>query len=103
MNIYVGNISREATVNEVKQAFEEFGEVTSCNLIKDKFTGVSKGFGFVEMPKKEEAENAIKNLDGQRINGRVINVAAAKPRVENKSAGGYNKYNNNNNMNRRRY
>lgn len=103
MNIYVGNISREASVNEVKQLFEEYGEVTNCNLIKDKFTGVSKGFGFVEMPKKEEAENAIKNLDGQRLNGRVLNVAAAKPRVENKSNTGYNKYNSNNNMNKRRY
>ncbi len=89
MNIYVGNISRESSENEIKQAFEEFGEVTSINIIKDKFTGVSKGFGFVEMPNKEEADNAIKNLDGQRINGRAINVAVAKPRTDSKP--GYNK------------
>jgi RNA recognition motif-containing protein len=84
MNIYVGNISRESTENEVQQAFEEYGEVTSVNIIKDKFTGNSKGFGFVEMPNKEEAENAIKNLDGQRLNGRVLNVAEARPRTESK-------------------
>jgi cold-inducible RNA-binding protein len=82
MNIYVGNISRESTENEIKQAFEEYGEVTSVNLIRDKLTGQSRGFGFVEMPKKEEAENAIKNLDGQRVNGRVLNVAEARPRTE---------------------
>ena len=84
MNIYVGNISRESTENEIKQAFEEFGEVTSVNLIRDKLTGQSRGFGFVEMPNKEEAENAIKNLDGQRVNGRVLNVAEARPRTEGK-------------------
>jgi len=84
MNIYVGNISRESTENEVRQAFEEYGEVTSVNLIKDKFTGNSKGFAFVEMPNKEEAENAIKNLDGQKLDGRVLNVAEARPRTENR-------------------
>ena len=97
MNIYVGNISREATENEIKQAFEEYGEVTSVNLIRDKLTGQSRGFGFVEMPKQEEAENAIKNLDGQRVSGRVINVAEAKPRTEGKkpdrgSGGGRTRY-----------
>jgi RNA recognition motif-containing protein len=84
MNIYVGNISRESSENEIKTAFEEYGEVTSVNIIKDKFTGMSKGFGFVEMPNKEEADNAIKNLDGQRINGRALNVAEARPRTENR-------------------
>ena len=84
MNIYVGNISRESTESEVRQAFEEYGEVTSVNLIKDKFTGNSKGFAFVEMPNIEEAENAIKNLDGQKLDGRVLNVAEARPRTENR-------------------
>jgi RNA recognition motif-containing protein len=82
MNIYVGNISRESSESEVQQAFEEYGEVTSIKLIKDKFTGMSKGFGFIEMPNKEEAEKAIKNLDGMRMNGRVLNVAVAKPKSE---------------------
>lgn len=84
MNIYVGNISRETSDGELRQAFEEYGEVTSVNIIKDKFTGASRGFGFVEMPNKEEADNAIKNLDGQRMNGRVLNVAEARPRTENR-------------------
>jgi RNA recognition motif-containing protein len=92
MNIYVGNISRETSDNELRQAFEEYGEVATVNIIKDKFTGASKGFGFVEMPSKEQADNAIKNLDGQRMNGRVLNVAEARPRTENrkdtKGAGG---------------
>lgn len=96
MNIYVGNISRESSENEVRQAFEEYGEVTSVKLIKDKFTGMPKGFGFVEMPKKDEADNAIKNLDGLRMNGRVLNVAIAKPKTEdnrreNKGNFGYKK------------
>jgi RNA recognition motif-containing protein len=92
MNIYVGNISRESSEAEIKTAFEEYGEVTSVNIIKDKFTGMSKGFGFVEMPNKEEADNAIKNLDGQRVNGRALNVAEARPRTENRrdSRGGGN-------------
>ncbi len=93
MNIYVGNISRETSDNELRQAFEEYGEVASVNIIKDKFTGVSRGFGFVEMPNKEEADNAIKNLDGQRMNGRVLNVAEARPKTENrrenKGGGGF--------------
>ena len=94
MNIYVGNISRESTENEIKQAFEEYGEVTSVNMIRDKLTGQSRGFGFVEMPNKEEAENAIKSLDGQRVNGRVLNVAEAKPRTEKKPdrGGGRRRY-----------
>jgi len=82
MNIYVGNISRESSENEVQKAFEEYGEVTSVKLIKDKFTGMSKGFGFIEMPNKEEADKAIKNLDGMRLNGRVLNVAIAKPKSD---------------------
>ena len=92
MNIYVGNISRESSEAEIKTAFEEYGEVASVNIIKDKFTGMSKGFGFVEMPNKEEADNAIKNLDGQRVNGRALNVAEARPRTENRrdSRGGGN-------------
>ncbi len=97
MNIYVGNISRETSDNELRQAFEEYGEVASVNIIKDKFTGVSRGFGFVEMPNKEEADNAIKNLDGQRMNGRVLNVAEARPKTENRrenkgGGGGFRKH-----------
>jgi len=82
MNIYVGNISREATESKIREEFEQYGEVTTVNLIKDKFTNMLKGFGFVEMPKKEEAENAIKNLDGTMLSGRPLTVNPAKPKTE---------------------
>lgn len=104
MNIYVGNISRESSEDEIKQAFAEFGEVTSINLIKDKFTGQYKGFGFVEMANKEQAEAAIKALDGQRVNGRALNVAEAKPKTDSGSRGN-SSYGSGggNNGNRKRY
>ena len=82
MNIYVGNIPRETSEKEIRDAFEQYGEVTSVSLIKDKFTNMLKGFGFVEMPKKEEAENAIKSLDGTMFNGRPLTVNPAKPRTD---------------------
>ena|SRR5437016_4441278 len=82
MNIYVGNISRELNEKDIRKAFEEYGEVTLVNLIKDKLTGQLKGFGFVEMPNKEEAQKAIEALDGQRLSGRALNVAEAKPRSD---------------------
>lgn len=86
MNIYVGNISRETTENAVREEFEQFGEVTSVSLIKDKFTNMLKGFGFVEMPQKNEAEKAIQNLDGSMLNGRPLTVNPAKPRTENNNS-----------------
>jgi len=84
MNIYIGNIPRETSEKEIRDAFEQYGEVTSINLIKDKFTNMLKGFGFIEMPKKEDAENAIKGLDGTMFNGRPLIVNPAKPRTENR-------------------
>jgi RNA recognition motif-containing protein len=82
MNIYVGNLSYEVTENDMKTAFSEFGEVTSANIIKDKFSGQSKGFGFVEMPNNSEADKAIKSLNGTDLKGRNIKVNQAKPRGE---------------------
>ena len=82
MNIYVGNIPRETSESSVREEFEKFGEVSNVSLIKDKFTNMLKGFGFVEMPKKEEAEKAIQNLDGQMFSGRPLTVNPAKPRTE---------------------
>ena len=82
MNIYVGNLSYEVTENDMKTAFSEFGEVTSANIIKDKFSGQSKGFGFVEMPNNSEADKAIKTLNGTDLKGRNIKVNQAKPRGE---------------------
>ncbi|MCA9769965.1 RNA-binding protein [Candidatus Dependentiae bacterium] len=81
-NIYVGNLSYNATENQVKDLFAEFGEVASVRIIKDKFTGNSKGFAFVEMPANDEAEQAISSLDGKEIGGRNIKVNEARPREE---------------------
>jgi RNA recognition motif-containing protein len=83
MNIYVGNISRESSENELTALFEEFGKVEKINLIRDNYTKMLKGFGFIEMPDSEEAEKAIKNLDGQMFNGRPLTVNVAKPKTEN--------------------
>jgi RNA recognition motif-containing protein len=83
MNIYVGNIPKESTESEVRSAFEAYGEVTTVNLIKDRYTNMLKGFGFIDMPKKSEAENAIQGLDGTNFNGRALTVNPAKPRTEN--------------------
>ena len=80
MRIYVGNLSYQVTDEELRQAFEAFGEVSSANVIMDKFSGQSKGFGFVEMPSKSEAEAAISSLNGKELKGRALNVNEARPR-----------------------
>ncbi|MDH5377464.1 MAG: RNA-binding protein [Gammaproteobacteria bacterium] len=82
MNIYVGNLTYSLTEDELKDAFAAFGEVVNVNIIKDKFSGQSKGFGFVEMPNDSEADEAIKNLDGSSLKGRNVRVNQAKPRSE---------------------
>jgi RNA recognition motif-containing protein len=82
MNIYVGNLSYGVTEGQLQALFEEFGTVTSTNLIKDKYSGESKGFGFVEMDKQAEAEEAIKNLNGRALDGRNLTVNLARPRNE---------------------
>ena len=84
MNIYIGNLSRESTEQEVRALFEEFGKVDTINLIRDNYTKALKGFGFIEMPETEEAEKAIKALDGQLFNSRPITVNVAKPKTENR-------------------
>ena len=88
MNIYVGNLSYEVTDEDLRQEFEEFGQVESANVIKDKFSGESRGFGFVEMPSKEEAEAAIEGLEGRELKGKKINVNEARPRPANRGGGG---------------
>ena len=82
MNIYVGNLSHEVTEEDLKQAFEAFGEVESVNIIKDRFSGESRGFGFVEMPAQAEAQSAINDLNGTELKGRTLNVNEARPRTE---------------------
>ncbi|MBN1391724.1 MAG: RNA-binding protein [Sedimentisphaerales bacterium] len=87
MNIYVGNLSPQATEDDLKKAFEAFGQVESANIIKDKFSGESRGFGFVQMPSKTEAQSAIEKMNGTDLMGRTINVNEARPRPE-RSGGG---------------
>ncbi len=82
MNIYVGNLSYGVTEDELQQLFGEYGSVVSANLIMDRDTGNSKGFGFVEMENKAEAEKAVKDLDGSSVKGRNIKVNQARPRNE---------------------
>lgn len=88
MNIYVGNLSYSTTEGELRDAFGSFGEVTSVAIISDKFTGQSKGFGFVEMADKEAATKAISSLDGSEIKGRQIKVNEARPREQRSEGGG---------------
>ena len=82
MNLYVGNLPYGVTEDDLRAAFSEFGEVSSVNVISDKFSGQSKGFGFVEMPDNSEADTAIKALNGSEMQGRNIKVNQAKPRGE---------------------
>jgi RNA recognition motif-containing protein len=85
MNLYVGNMHYSVNEDDLKEAFSEFGELTSVNIIMDKFSGQSKGFGFVEMPNNAEADKAIKALNGSGLKGRNIKVNQAKPRGERSS------------------
>ncbi len=90
MNIYIGNLSYEVTEEDLQQAFEVFGQVESVNIIKDKFSGRSKGFGFVEMPDKANGQSAINELNGKELKGRTLNVNEARPRSESRGGrGGY--------------
>lgn len=81
MNIYIGNLSWETTDGELKQAFEEFGEVSRATVIRDKFSGKSKGFGFVEMPDEAKGAKAIEEMDGRDMGGRMLRVSKAKPKA----------------------
>ena len=82
MNIYVGNLAYTVTEDELREAFSEFGQVDSASIINDKFSGRSKGFGFVDMPNDSEAREAIESMNEKDLNGRTIKVNEAKPREE---------------------
>ena len=88
MNIYVGNLSYEITEEDLKMAFEPFGKVESVSIIKDKYSGQSKGFGFVDIPSKAEAQAAIDGLNGKELKGRTLNVNEARPRSEGRRGSG---------------
>ena len=87
MNIYVGNLSPDITEDELRKEFAAFGEVASVALIKDKYSGQSRGFAFVEMPKVSEGQAAVAGLKGKTLKERTIDVSEARPRTENR--GGY--------------
>ena len=87
MNIYVGNLSYQTTEGDLRAAFEKHGEITSVAVIKDKDSGQSKGFGFIEMADDGKAKEAIRTLDGSDLQGRQIKVNEARPRAERSSAG----------------
>jgi RNA recognition motif-containing protein len=88
MNIYVGNISRDVTESDLKDAFQAFGAVQSSSIIKDKYSGESRGFGFVEMPNKDEGDKAIAGLNGKDLKGRRLTVNEARPRTDRPRSGG---------------
>lgn len=84
MNIYVGNLSYGVTEESLRAKFEEFGEVSSVKIITDKFTGKSKGFGFVEMESEADGRQAIEDLNGQQFDSRNLVVNEARPKTENR-------------------
>jgi len=88
MNIYIGNLSFDTTEDQLREAFAGFGEASSVNIIKDKYSGEPRGFAFVEMPTKDEAMAAITGLNDHELNGRALNVNEAKPRAQSGGKGG---------------
>ncbi len=87
-NIYVGNLSYDATENDIRDAFSQHGEVSSVNVITDRETGRPRGFAFVEMPKSEEAQNAIQQVNETEIAGRAVKVNEARPKEDRRGGGG---------------
>lgn len=87
MKIYVGNLSFDTAEEDIRRAFESYGEITSVSLIMDRDTGKSKGFGFVEMASKQEAQAAMDGLNGKELNGRTLNVNEARPKTDSGPSG----------------
>jgi len=92
MNIYVGNLSYRMNDGELREVFSEFGEVSSARIINDRETGRSKGFGFVEMPDDNAANEAIEALNGKEVSGRNLRVNEARPREPRQPRGDFNRY-----------
>jgi len=92
MNIYVGNLSYDVSGENLRQAFEAFGQVDSATIVKDKYSGQPRGFGFVEMPDQAEAQAAIQNLNGKELLSRPMNVNEARPRNDRRRSGGQGGY-----------
>ena len=88
MNIYVGNLAPDTTEDELRQAFAEYGQVVSAKIIKDRYTFESRGFGFVEIPNKAQATEAMEKLNGAELGGNILRVNEARPRREQGRGGG---------------
>ena len=96
MNIYISNLNFQTDEESLQQVFAEYGEVSSAKIITDRVTGQSRGFGFVEMPNNDEAQNAINELNEAVLDGNTINVSIARPREDrggsnNRGGGGFNR------------
>ena len=98
MNIYVSNLNFKTTTESLNELFAEYGDISSAKIIMDKFTGDSRGFGFVEMPNDAEGQRAIEELNDTEFEGKTINVNVARPRTDrndrgrdNRSGGGFNR------------
>lgn len=92
MNIYVGNLSYETTESDIAVMFEAYGQVNSAKIITDKYTGQSRGIGFVEMDNKKEALSAITGLNDRELKGRNIKVNEAQPKKDFNGGGGRNNF-----------
>jgi RNA recognition motif-containing protein len=86
VNIYIGNLASGVTESDLQKAFETFGNVVSATIIKDRYSGQSRGFGFIDMPSKEEAEAAIAGMNGKEFMGRVVKVNEARPRSDRRGS-----------------
>ena len=91
MNIYISNLSYNTDSDSLQQLFSEYGEVSSANVITDRVTGDSRGFGFVEMPNDDEAQKAISELNEAEFDGKTINVNVARPKTDRGHGGGFNR------------
>jgi RNA recognition motif-containing protein len=92
MNIFVGNLARNVTEEDLRAEFTPFGEVSSVAIIKDKFSGQPRGFAFVEMPKKEEGQAALTGLKGKTLKERTMDISEARPRTDFKGSGRSDKH-----------
>jgi RNA recognition motif-containing protein len=86
MNLYVSNLGEQITDESLRAIFATHGNVTSSRIIKDRFSGYSRGFGFVDMPDEEEAQSAIQKIDGMVVNGKNVSVKEARPRPEQRGS-----------------
>lgn len=91
MNMYVGNLAHDVTDDDLREAFEAYGTVASAKVIRDNFTGMSRGFGFVEMPNNAEADVVMKTLNGEEIKGKVVKISEARPKSDKRRGRGGNR------------